>query len=100
MLLPFATPAQTGKERRGAVPSSIWRMLRNLPQPLSDRSLRHAPHSVGSELLDRLLFQLDRSCPAENRNRTLQARAHLVHFLDEAVERGERTVRHPHLLAD
>src|SRR6185312_10751709 len=51
-------------------------------------------------LLDLRVFELDRGRPAEDRHRHLEPRLFLVDFLDEAVERGERPVRHAHLLAD
>src|SRR5437763_8773489 len=54
----------------------------------------------GSDLLDLRVFKLDRGRPAEDRDRDLEPRFLLVDLLDDAVERGERPVRNPHLLAD
>src|SRR5271163_117455 len=53
-----------------------------------------------SDLLDLAVLQLDRCRPAENRDADLQPPLVLVDFLDRAVEAGERSVCHPHLLAD
>src|ERR1700730_335137 len=44
-------------------------------------------------------LELDRGSPAEDRDRNLDPRAGIVDFLDDAVERGERPVGHPNLLA-
>src|SRR6185437_11171980 len=49
-------------------------------------------------LFDLGVFELDRGRPAEDRHRDLDPRPLLVDLLDRAVERGERTVAHPHLL--
>src|SRR4051794_8045822 len=51
-------------------------------------------------LLDLRVFEFDRSGAAEDRHRNLAPRLFLVDILDDAVERGERPVRDPHLLAD
>src|SRR6185437_5648509 len=53
-----------------------------------------------SHLLDLRVLQFDRRCPAEDRHRDLDPRLLLVDLLDDAVERRERPVAHPHLLAD
>src|SRR3546814_6391150 len=52
------------------------------------------------QLLDLRVLQLDRRRAPEDRHRDLEARALLVDLLDQAVERGEGAVGHPHLLAD
>src|SRR5262245_21592887 len=52
-----------------------------------------------SQLLHLSELELDRGGAAEDRHRDLHPRPPLVHFLDHAIERGERAVRHPHLLA-
>src|SRR5690606_7701142 len=54
----------------------------------------------GSALFDLSEFEIHRHRAPEDRNFDLEAGPLLVHFLDEAVKRGERPVRHAHLLAD
>src|SRR5580693_5108464 len=53
-----------------------------------------------SHLLDLGVFELDRGRPAKDRHRDLDPRLLLVDLLDDAVERGERPIADPHLLAD
>src|SRR5438270_5889803 len=53
-----------------------------------------------SDLLDLRIFELDRRGAAEDRDRDLDPRLLLVDLLDHAVERGERAVGDPDLLAD
>src|SRR5262245_66108123 len=52
-----------------------------------------------SQLLHLSELELYGGGAAEDRHRDLHPRLPLVHFLDHAIERGERAVRHPHLLA-
>src|SRR5271170_309712 len=54
----------------------------------------------GSDLLDLAEFEIDRGGAAEDRHCDLDARAGLVDFLDDAVERSEGSVGHPHVFAD
>src|SRR6186713_230509 len=53
-----------------------------------------------SHLLDLRVFEFDRRGAAEDRDGDLDPRLLLVDLLDDAVERGERSIRDPHLLAD
>ena len=59
-----------------------------------------APPAFKSDLLDLRELQLDRCCAAKDRNRHLEARAILIHFLHDPVERLKWTVCHAHLLAN
>ena len=52
------------------------------------------------DFLDLRILEFDRGGAAEDRDRDLEPRLFLVDLLDDPVERGERPVRHPHLLAD
>src|SRR5690606_36708983 len=54
----------------------------------------------GSALFDLTEFQIDRHGAPEDRNFHLEPRTLLVHLLDKAVERGERTVGNADRLAD
>src|SRR5690606_29305709 len=54
----------------------------------------------GSALFDLSELEIHRHRAPEDRNFDLEAGPLLVHFLDEAVKRGERPVRHAHMLAD
>src|SRR3954451_3520061 len=56
--------------------------------------------SIGSALFDLPEFQIDRHRTAEDRHFHLEPCPLLVHFLDETVERRERTVRNADRLAD
>jgi len=56
--------------------------------------------NLSSDLLDLTVFELDRSGPTKDRHLDLEPRALLVDFLHRSVERRERTVGNPHLLAD
>src|SRR5712671_1823385 len=79
---------------------------RHLQLDHSDDFLGHAlsfgrpAGGVPSDLLDLGIFELDRGRPAEDRYRDLDPRLLLVDLLDDAVERGERSVGDAHLLAD
>src|SRR5712691_9776065 len=58
------------------------------------------PAAPCSHLLNLRILELDRGRPAKDRHRDLDPRLLLVDLLDDAVERGERPVGNPHLLAD
>ena len=67
----------------------------------ADLTLPAGPAAIfGSALLDLAEIQFDRHGAAEDRNLHLEPRALLIDFLDEAVERGERTIGNADLLAD
>src|SRR5689334_11661563 len=53
-----------------------------------------------SDLLDLSVFEFDRRGAAEDGDRHLEAGPGVVDFLDDAVERGERTVGNADLFAD
>src|SRR5690606_25498605 len=69
-------------------------------QPPADDAAPPPAPQHDSQLLDLRILQLDRRRPAEDRDGHLEPGALLVDFLDQPVERGERPVRHPDLLAD
>src|SRR5690242_6820525 len=62
--------------------------------------LARGARPCGLDLLDLGVFELDRRRPAKDRHCDLDPRLFLVDLFDRAVERGERAVADPHLLAD
>src|SRR5262245_30575318 len=61
---------------------------------------RPKPAAEFLKLLHLGVFQLHRGSAAEDRYGDLEPALFLIHFLDQAVERGERPVGDAHLLAD
>src|SRR6478752_3516883 len=70
---------------------------RHAPDTAHHRNRRRA---LRSALFDLTEFEIDRHSAPEDRNFHLEARALLVHFLDETVERRERTIGNTNRFAD
>src|SRR5690606_6755545 len=74
--------------------------MRPAKPPSLPPSIRTVVRPSRSGLLNLTEFEIDGHGAPENRNLDFQPRALLVHFLDETVERSERSIRNAHLLAD
>src|SRR6476620_5317759 len=95
----FRTSPKTSQDRGAVRMTAGDRQSPSTALHPSPRACRER-ETVRSDFLDLTEFQFDRRGATEDRNRDLDARAPLVDFLDDAGERSERPIGHPHVLAD
>src|SRR5437764_11049393 len=104
----FACPAGTSNL---IYPTTFLAIFLSLARPGPLEVSGPAPHgrlpplgikrdSVSADLLDLTIFKLDRRRPAKNGNRDLKPLALLIHLLNEAAERGKRSIGDANLFAD